>query len=105
MFTSRTAANAQERIEHEIRTLSRALDELKHSASHDTRKNYDLLKHNAERLWSDSREHLGASYEDLSRLTLNAGRHARDCAREHPVTTLAVGLGVAAVIGWLLYRD
>lgn len=105
MFKSSTAAHAQDRIEQEIHTLNRALDELKQSASSDTRRNYDLLKHRAEKLWGDSREHLGASYEDISRMTLNAGRQARECAREHPVGTLAIGLGVCAVIGWLLYRD
>ena len=105
MFRSNTTTQAQRHIEQEIRDLHRALDDLKHSASRDARKNYDLLKHNAERLWHDSRDHLGAGYEDLSRLTLSAGRQARDCAREHPVGTLAVGLGVCALIGWLLYRN
>lgn len=105
MFRSRPAVHIPDSIEREIQQLNRALDDLKHSASRDTRENYDVLKQRAEKLWGDSRDHLGASYEDLSRMTLNAGRQARDCAREHPLGTLAIGLGVCAVIGWLIYRD
>lgn len=89
-------------VQHEIDTLMRALDELKHDATRSSRRGLHDLRSRAETLWHDANwdEH----YADLSRRTRDAGRVAKDCAREHPWTTVALAAGACALIGYLVTR-
>jgi ElaB/YqjD/DUF883 family membrane-anchored ribosome-binding protein len=95
-------ATTREEVQHEIDSLMRALDELKHDAAHDSRKRLSALRSRAESLWhdKDSDEH----YADISRRTREASRAARECAKEHPLGTLALAAGAFAVIGYLITR-
>ena len=43
-------------------------------------------------------------YADISRRTREASRAARECAKEHPLGTLALAAGAFAVIGYLITR-
>jgi len=43
-------------------------------------------------------------YADLSKRTREASRAARDCAKEHPLGTLALAAGAFALIGYLVTR-
>ena len=97
MFRSHSAHGAQERIRDEIRQINQALDELRHSAQGPR---YHALKDRAERLWEDAGGHLADGYDELRRY----GLHARDCARQHPMLTLSLGIGVCLVVGWLVCR-
>lgn len=94
----------QASLEQEIRDLSEALDQLKQRAMHDTQRNYDYFKSNAARAWEGSQEHLSEAYEDISQRALQLSRQAKDCAKAHPVGSIALGVGACALIGWLLCR-
>ncbi|MBA1275687.1 DUF883 family protein [Stutzerimonas azotifigens] len=95
-------STTREDIEHEIHSLMSALDELKHSANRDSRHRLASLRSRAESLWNDV--HLDEHYADLSRKTREASRMAKDCAREHPLSTLALAAGACALIGYLVTR-
>lgn len=92
----------RDEIEHEIQDLMTALDELKRDASRGSRHRFDSLRARAESLWNDASwdEHC----RDLSRRSRDAGRMARDCAREHPLSTVALAAGAVALIGYLVTR-
>ena len=62
----------------------------------------DSLRSRAESLWHDADwdEHR----HDLSRKSREASRMAKECVREHPLSTAALDLGVVAVIGYLATR-
>lgn len=104
MFRSNQARSAQERIQEEIREINQALDELRRTATRESRDHYDELKNRIETLWKGSREHLAGGYGELRRYTRSASRHASECVREHPVASIALGVGACALIGWLLTR-
>lgn len=104
MFRSNQVRSAEDRIQAEIREINQALDELRRNATRDTRERYDVLKNRAEQLWEGSREQLADGYEELRRHGLEVGRQARECARAHPVASIALGVGACALIGWLLTR-
>ncbi|EWC42358.1 DUF883 family protein [Pseudomonas stutzeri] len=92
----------REEVQHEIDSLMRALDELKHDATRDSRHRLGALRSRAESLWHD--QHWDEHYADLSKRTREAGRAARDCAKEHPLGTLALAAGACALIGYLITR-
>lgn len=98
---SRTPTTRDE-IEREIHNLMNALDELKREASRESRSHFDSLRSRAESLWHDADwdEHR----HDLSRKSREASRMAKECVREHPLSTAALALGVVAVIGYLATR-
>ena len=98
---SRTPTTRDE-IEREIHNLMSALDELKHEASKDTRHRFDSLRSRAEGLWHDAAwdEHR----QDLTRKGREASRMAKECVREHPLSTVALALGAVALIGYLASR-
>jgi len=89
-------------IEREIHNLMSALDDLKHKASRRPHHRLEDLRSRVESLWHDANwdEH----YHDLSRRSREATRLAADCARKHPVSTLALAAGAVALIGFLVSR-
>jgi len=89
-------------IEREIQNLMSALDELKHEATRGSRHRLDDLRSRAESLWHDANwdEHC----QELSRRGRQATRMATDCARKHPLSTLALAAGAVALIGYLATR-
>lgn len=89
-------------IEHEIQNLMSALDELRHKASSGSHRRLDDLRSRAESLWHDGNwdEHC----HELSRRSREATRMASDCARKHPLSTLALAAGAVALIGYLVSR-
>ena len=92
----------RDEIEREIHDLMAALDELKHDANRGARHRFDSLRARAESLWNDANwdEHC----RDLSKRSRDAGRMAKDCAREHPLSTVALAAGAVALIGYLVTR-
>lgn len=92
----------RDEIEREIHNLMTALDELKHDATRGSRHRFDSLRSRAESLWHDA--DWDAHYRDLSKRSREAGRLAKDCVREHPVSTLALAAGAVALIGYLVTR-
>lgn len=89
-------------VQHEIDTLMRALDELRHDATRGSRHGLQDLRSRAKALWHDA--HWDEHCADLSRRTRDAGRMAKDCARAHPWTTVALAAGACALIGYLVTR-
>jgi len=98
---SRTPTTRDE-IESEIQDLMAALDDLKREASRGSRHRFDALRSRAESLWHDA--DLDSHRRDLSRRSREAGRMAKDCAREHPLSTVALAAGAVALIGYLVSR-
>lgn len=97
------AAQSREDVLEEIQRLQQALDDLRHDSLHGTRKGFDTLRRRAESMWHD--HHLNERYGDLSKNTREVSRLARECVREHPVSSAALVLGVCVVIGCLwMYR-
>lgn len=92
----------REEIQHEIDSLMRALDRLKHDTARESRHGLDSLRSRAEALWHDA--HWDEHCADLSRRTQDVGRMARDCARQHPLATVALAAGACALIGYLVTR-
>ncbi|MBA1263888.1 DUF883 family protein [Stutzerimonas sp. NM35] len=92
----------RDEIEREIHNLMSALDELKREARRGSRHKLDELRSRAESLWHDGNwdEHC----HDLSRRSREATRMASDCARKHPLSTLALAAGAVALIGYLATR-
>jgi len=86
---SRTPTTRDE-IEREIQNLMAALDDLKDDASRESRNRFNALRSRAETLWNDNR--LDEHCHDLSRRGRDAGRMAKDCAREHPLSTVAFSM-------------
>lgn len=99
-FTRRS--NPREDIQAEIERLMNALDDLKREASRDSRHRLQALGDRIGSLWHDS--HIDDRYADLSRHTVKASRAAKECAREHPWTTVALAAGACALIGYLVTR-
>lgn len=99
-FTRRSTP--REDIQAEIDHLMNALDDLKREAARGSRHRLDSLRDRIGSLWHDS--HLDDRYADLSQQTVKAGRMAKDCAREHPWTTVALAAGACALIGYLVTR-
>ncbi len=101
-FGSHTAQSREDVLE-EIQRLQQALDDLRHDSLHGSRRGLDTLRRRAESLWHG--HHLNERYDDLSKSTREASRLARECVREHPVSSAALALGACVVIGCLLmYR-
>lgn len=95
-------STARSDIEREIHRLSDALDSLKREAARESDHRFDALRRKMESLWDGSHlEQHGAHLRDSA---VDAGRLARDCARDHPVTTLALAAGAVALIGYLATR-
>lgn len=98
---SRTPTTRDE-IEREIHNLMNALDELKRDATRETHSRFDSLRSRAESLWHDADwdEHR----HELSQKGREASRMAKQCVREHPLSTAALALGAVALIGYLASR-
>lgn len=92
----------RDEIESEIHNLMAALDELKHEATRGSRHRFDSLRARAEALWNDA--DLDAHCRDLSKRSREASRLAKDCVREHPLSTVALAAGAIALIGYLVTR-
>lgn len=92
----------RDEIESEIHNLMSALDDLKQDASRESRHRLNSLRSRAESMWNDN--NLDEHYSDLSRRGRDAGRMAKDCAREHPLSTVALAAGAVALIGYLFTR-
>ncbi len=92
----------RDEIESEIRNLMAALDDLKDDATRSSRNRFDSLLSRAESLWNDS--DLDTHRRDLSKRGREASRMAKDCAREHPLSTVALAAGAVALIGYLVTR-
>ncbi|QGZ29213.1 glycine zipper domain-containing protein [Stutzerimonas stutzeri] len=89
-------------IEREIQDLMTALDELKHDATRGSRHRFDALRARAESLWHDA--DWDAHCRDLSKRGRDASRLAKECVREHPLSTVALAAGAVALIGYLVTR-
>jgi ElaB/YqjD/DUF883 family membrane-anchored ribosome-binding protein len=92
----------RDEIENEIHNLMTALDELKDDATRNSRHRFDSLRSRAESLWNDAE--FDSHRRDLSRRSREASRMAKDCAREHPMSTVALAAGAVALIGYLVTR-
>lgn len=92
----------RDEIESEIHDLMTALDELKQDAARGSRHRFDSLRTRAEALWHDA--DLETHRRDLSKRSREASRMAKDCAREHPLSTVALAAGAVALIGYLVTR-
>lgn len=92
----------RDEIEHEIQDLMAALDDLKRDATRSSRHRFDSLRARAESLWHDA--DLDSHRRDLSRRGRAAGLMAKDCARQHPLSTVALAAGAVALIGYLVSR-
>ncbi|WP_028241535.1 DUF883 family protein [Stutzerimonas azotifigens] len=92
----------REEVQSEIDHLMSALEDLRRDAARDSHHRLGLLKSRAESLWHDS--HLDEHYADLSKKTVQAGRMASECVRQHPLTTVALAAGACALIGYLVTR-
>ncbi|MBF6622048.1 MAG: DUF883 family protein, partial [Pseudomonas stutzeri] len=99
-FSSKTTT--RDEIEREIHNLMSALDELKREAGRGSRHKLDDLRSRAESLWQDN--HWDEHCQALSRRSREATRMASDCARKHPLSTLALAAGAVALIGYLATR-
>ncbi len=89
-------------IEREIHRLSAALDDLKHNVSHESQEGLDMIRRKAESLWNDA--NWDARGAQMMQSTRQAGRYARETAREHPLASLALAAGAVALIGYFLSR-
>lgn len=92
----------RDEIESEIQDLMAALDDLKRDAGRESRHRFDSLRARAETLWHDA--DLDSHRRDLSRRGREASLRAKDCAREHPLSTVALAAGAVALIGYLVSR-
>ncbi|OEC33031.1 Membrane-anchored ribosome-binding protein, inhibits growth in stationary phase, ElaB/YqjD/DUF883 family [Pseudomonas cuatrocienegasensis] len=98
------AATSRADIEQEIDTLTRALEQLRKRAGHDSHEGFSRLRDRAGRLLHDSLDGWEDTYGELSRTSRELSRAASERVRERPVTSVAIGLGVVALIGWLVSR-
>ncbi len=92
----------RDEIESEIQDLMAALDELKRDATRESRHRFNSLRSRAESLWNDA--DLDTHRRDLSKRGREASRMAKECAREHPLSTVALAAGAVALIGYLVTR-
>ncbi|QLF93760.1 DUF883 domain-containing protein [Pseudomonas sp. ABC1] len=92
----------RDEIEREIQNLTSALEELGHDAAHESRKHLDGLRSRLQSLWQE--HNLDEHCAELSRKTRQVGRATKDCAREHPVATVALVAGAVALVGYLASR-
>lgn len=98
------AATSRADIEDEIHTLTRALEQLRKRAGHDSHEGLSRLCDRAGRLLHDSLEGWEDTYGELSRSSRELSRAASQRVRERPLTSVAIALGVVALIGWLASR-
>ncbi|WP_407293974.1 glycine zipper domain-containing protein [Stutzerimonas zhaodongensis] len=92
----------RDEIENEIQNLMAALDDLKQDATRESRSRFNSLRARAESLWNDA--DLDTHRRDLTLRGREASRMAKDCAREHPLSTVALAAGAVALIGYLVTR-
>lgn len=100
LFSSKTDTRSE--IEREIQRISQALDQLKRDAARESDHRVDAIRRKMESLWDDA--HVEEHSAQLRDSTLEAGRLARECVRQHPLTTLALAAGAVALIGFLATR-
>lgn len=98
------ASTSRAEIEQEIDTLTRALDQLRKRAGQESHAGISRLRDRAGRLLHDSLDGWDDTYGELSRTSRGLSRAATEHVRERPVTSVAIGLGVVALIGWLVSR-
>ena len=60
------------------------------------------LRSRAESLWQDA--DWDSHCRDLSKRGRDASRMAKECVREHPLSTVALAAGAVALIGYLVTR-
>ncbi len=101
-LSTRSKSLDRDEIGRQIEHLLSALEDLRDDASDESQKALRSLRGRAERLWHEHR--LDDTYRDLYRRGRQAGLAARDCVREHPTSTVLLGVGVAALVGWLVWR-
>ncbi|WP_437879830.1 DUF883 family protein [Pseudomonas sp. LRF_L74] len=105
IFTRNNEKKALHSIETEIEHLIQSLDTLKSEVGEESQKSLKSLRGSAERALGHSRQLLGTAYEEVKEKTVRAGIATRDYSREHPVASASIGLGVVALIGYLIYRN
>jgi ElaB/YqjD/DUF883 family membrane-anchored ribosome-binding protein len=103
-FMSHRTPVTREEVQAEIDNLVTALRDLKNDTGHTAGKRFDGLKSRAEQIWEDSRSLLDEHYPQLRKKGSKLSRDGVECVREHPLATLAIGVGAAALIGWWLSR-
>lgn len=104
LFKTPRTSLAEKRLEKEIHDLIHTLEHLRSSASRDTRSNYERLRARAEELLQHSHHHYHDAGHSLARHCRQIGQCACDCVRTHPWSSLAVGVGAAALLGLLFAR-
>ncbi|MHA6491763.1 DUF883 family protein [Pseudomonas borbori] len=91
-----------EDIQREIRSMVSTFEQLRRGASRDSRAQLDVLRLRAERLLHRSR--WDDTYSAVLRKSRDSGHSTGDYVRERPVSTVALGIAGAALLGWLVSR-
>ena len=87
-----------QRMEAEIESLLKSLENLKDDASDESRKTLKVLKGNAENALRHSRHLLADAYEEVKVKTRETGIATRDYAQEHPWTRAGVAVGALGLL-------
>jgi ElaB/YqjD/DUF883 family membrane-anchored ribosome-binding protein len=100
----RREPTTREEIQDEIEHLISALADLKKGTVRDSRRNLDTLKSSFEHLLEEGRDLWSHAYPELYGKGRKAGKAAKECVREHPLSTALIGLGAFALVGWLIAK-
>jgi ElaB/YqjD/DUF883 family membrane-anchored ribosome-binding protein len=90
----------QDDMQDQIARLSREVSSLRKTVSRQGRAAYAEARDGAGSLYDDLWEHVHDAMPDIRR----GARHARDTARDNPVVTAAVAVGVIGLLAVLLTR-
>ena len=90
----------QDDMQDQIARLSREVSSLRKAVSRQGRAAYADARDSAGSFYDDLWEHVHDAMPDIRR----GARHARDTARDNPVVTAAVAVGVIGLLAVLLTR-
>ncbi|WP_459207345.1 DUF883 family protein [Pseudomonas sp. MLB6B] len=94
-----------ESMQAEIENLLSTLESLKGDATEESQKTLKALRSNAESALRHSRSVIGDAYEEVKTRTKETGIATRDYAKENPVVTAGVAVGVLGLLAaWLVCR-
>ena len=99
---NRIASESREDLLRNIDELRGALEKIKQGAAEESMDQLGGLRQRLEQVWDNM--DLGERYSQLADRTKQAGRVVYDEAREHPMASVFVGLGLVALVGWLVTR-
>lgn len=104
MLGSKTKRDMERQLRKQIEALNTQLAELSQQGEEALEDGYEQVKSRAGELWQGSREHLLEGYQQLQEQGKAAGQQVSRCVREHPLGSLAIGIGACALICWLIRR-